>query len=143
MCLANDRSGPIGLITAYRERSDRYVATWRSRMGEDAARHIFQFRVLALSACALVVGLQTAAIAAMVAQAFAAADVMYCALLLVALPLLFYSIRPLHKGMTIIRKRYGLPFQTRTRWRWSTLARTEAFDQWILESKSANENRLW
>lgn len=130
------------ILAEYRRRREQYIANWTSRMGEEAAGYIFQFRVLGITACALVVGLQTVAIAAMAAHAFLAAYVVYGVVLLVAVPMIFYSIRPLHKGMTIIRQRYGVPFRTRTRFPWSSLTRPEVFDRWILENRTESRRQM-
>lgn len=110
-----------------------YITTWKSRMGEEAAGSAYDFRVLAALTGWTMLTLAGLGVLATVARAFPLAYASYGLVLLAVLPLTFFTIRSLHKALTVIRRRYGLP--TGVRMPWSVLARTEAFDRWVLENR--------
>lgn len=113
---------------------ERYIEVWTSRMGEEAANSAYDFRMFGSVAGWLMLALAGGGAAAMLARNFPLAYTVYGIALLVAAPLTFCTIRPLHKALTIVRKRYGLP--SGIRMPWSVLSRTEDFDRWVLENRA-------
>lgn len=106
-------------------------------MGEEAAGRAFEFRITGMIGGFLSVILAVLGAVAMMAKVFLLAYVVYGLALLVGVPLIFYSIRPLHKALTIIRERHGI--SAKARMPWSVLNRAEAFDRWILENGNRNQ----
>lgn len=132
---ASDETGSrAGAFRRRNRRREEFVAKWESRWGPEAAGDIYVFRVLLAVSCACSMSLLTAAILLLFAHASGA---LYygvgAAAVLVGPSIQFCSIRPLHRGLEVIRARYGV--DRHTRMRLAVLARPAEFDRWVLMSR--------